>query len=364
MAVLGDDGPDDKGGTMKVVTGGLARSLLVVPVAVALVGLGVMLLPGAPGARGGAPQAGQATPRRAILGDAHTHDPSLARTPGGWYVFSTGDPQVAGGAIQVRASRDGRTWSSPSTVGTAIPAWVTQAVPGVTNLWAPDVSYHEGRWYLYYAASTFGSNHSVIGLFTNVTLDPRDPRYDWVDQGLVTRSDVTDDYNAIDPSLFVDGTGAWLVLGSYWSGVKLIPVELPSGKPATAQPERTALVDRHFGPNAVEAPYLIAHGGWYYLLVSFDACCQGANSTYREVVGRSRSIGGPYLDRAGVSMLAGGGSALLDGEGDMRGPGGASVDGGTLAFHYYDAARQGDFHLGLGQLDFRDGWPSVTDLRI
>jgi arabinan endo-1,5-alpha-L-arabinosidase len=350
---------------VKGATTGLARPLLAVPVAAALLALG-MLLPGhLPNAQGGAPLASQVTPPHRIAGDAHTHDPSLARTAGGWYVFSTGDPQVAGGTIQIRSSRDGRTWSSAGTVGTAIPSWVVQAVPGVTNLWAPDVSYHDGQWYLYYAASTFGSNHSVIGLFTNATLDPRDPRYAWVDQGLVTESNVTDDYNAIDPSLFVDGSGsAWLAFGSFWSGVKLIPVELPSGKPDTVQPARIALVDRHFGPNAVEAPYLVEHGGWYYLFVSFDSCCQGSNSTYREVVGRSRTVGGPYLDRAGVSMLAGGGSALLDGEGDMRGPGGASVSGGTIAFHYYDAARQGDFHLGLGQLDYRDGWPTVTDLRI
>ncbi|GAA5201525.1 arabinan endo-1,5-alpha-L-arabinosidase [Rugosimonospora acidiphila] len=350
---------------MRFATSSFVRCLIAVPVAAALVGLGMILPGGGRVAHGGAPAASQATPPHGILGDAHTHDPSLARTRTGWYVFSTGDPQVAGGAIQIRYSRDGRTWSSAGTVGTAIPSWVGQAVPGVSNLWAPDVSYHDGQWYLYYAASTFGSNRSVIGLFTNPTLDPRDPRYGWVDQGLVTESNVTDDYNAIDPSLFVDHTGAaWLTLGSYWSGVKLIPVELPSGKPATAQPPRVSLVDRHFGPNAVEAPYLVEHGGWYYLLVSFDSCCQGANSTYREVMGRSRTVGGPYLDRAGVSMLAGGGSALLDGEGGMRGPGGASVSGDVLAFHYYDAARQGDFHLGLARLDYRDGWPTIVELRI
>jgi arabinan endo-1,5-alpha-L-arabinosidase len=347
------------------LTAGSIRPLLAVPVAAALLVVGIFLPGGTRGAEGGGPPASQATPPRGIAGDAHTHDPSLARTAGGWYVFSTGDPQVAGGTIQIRFSRDGHTWSPAGTVGDAIPTWVSQAVPGVTNLWAPDASYHDGRWYLYYAASTFGSNRSVIGLYTNVTLDPRDPRYDWVDEGLVTESESTDDFNAIDPSLFVDHSGSgWLTFGSYWSGIKLIPVEMPSGKPATVRPDRVALVDRHFGPNAVEAPYLVEHGGWYYLFASFDSCCQGANSTYREVVGRSRSVGGPYLDRAGVSMLAGGGSALLDGEGDMRGPGGASVGGGTIAFHYYDAARQGDFHLGLGRLEYRDGWPLVTDLRI
>jgi arabinan endo-1,5-alpha-L-arabinosidase len=305
------------------------------------------------------------TPRRAVTGDARTHDPSLAHTASGWYVFSTGDPAVAGGTVQIRFSPDGRNWAFTGTIGSSIPAWVSQAVPGVSNLWAPDVSFHNGRWYLYYAASTFGSNRSIIGLFTNPTLDPKDPRYAWTDQGEVTESVTTDDFNAIDPNLFVDTTGAaWLAFGSFWSGVKLVPVSFPSGKPATVHPDRVSLVDRHFGPNAVEAPFLVAHGGWYYLFVSFDFCCQGANSTYHLVVGRSSTVTGPYLDRSGKSLLAGGATATLDAQGDMRGPGGASVSGDTVAFHYYDAAKAGDFHLGLGHLGFRDGWPVITDLRI
>jgi arabinan endo-1,5-alpha-L-arabinosidase len=348
---------------MKTTLGGGVRSFLAVLSAAGLLGLGLVMPAGA--TPDGASLASQATPPHTILGDAHTHDPSLVRSPSGWYAFSTGDPRIAGGTIQVRSSRDGRTWSFAGTIGTAIPSWVGQAVPGVTNLWAPDASYHDGRWYLYYAASTFGSNRSVIGLFTNATLDPTDPRYKWVDQGLVTESNRTDDYNAIDPTLFVDVAGeAWLAFGSFWSGIKLISVELPSGKPAGPRPERVALVDRHFGPDAVEAPYLVAHGGWYYLFVSFDFCCQGANSTYRVVVGRARSVAGPFLDRTGTSLLAGGGTSVLDGQGDMRGPGGASVTDDTLAFHYYDAAQHGDFHLGLGHLEYRDGWPIVTHLRI
>ena len=335
---------------------------MVASVAVATLGAG---LAGPARSVFGGEAATQATPPRAITGDAHTHDPALVRTPGAWYVFSTGDPAVAGGTLQIRSSRDGRVWSFAGTVGTSIPSWVSAKIPGVSNLWAPDVSFHDGRWYLYYAASTFGSNHSLIGLFTNATLDPSDSRYGWVDEGEVTESESTDDFNAIDPASFVDATGAaWLAFGSFWSGVKLIPVSFPSGKPATVHPDRVALVDRHFGPNAVEAPYLVANGGWYYLFVSFDFCCQGANSTYHLVVGRSRTVTGLYLDRSGTSLLAGGGTGVLDAEGDMRGPGGASVSGDTVAFHYYDAARNGDFHLGLAQLSYRDGWPVLTDIRI
>jgi arabinan endo-1,5-alpha-L-arabinosidase len=81
-------------------------------------------------------------------------------------------------------------------------------------------------------------------------------------------------------------------------------------------------------------------------------------------VGRARTITGPYVDRTGRSLLAGGGSAFLDARGAVRGPGGASVTGDTLAFHYYDAADNGTPHLALGRLVFRHGWPVPVRLRI
>jgi len=306
------------------------------------------------------------TPPRRIAGETVVHDPAIARTRTGWYVLSTGieDPSGAHpGGVLLRSSRDGQHWRLRDTL--PVPAWVTDAVPGVRNIWAPDVSWHGDRWYVYYAASTFGSNNSVIGLMTSPTLDPSSPRYHWTDRGLVTRSRTGDTVNAIDPNLAVDASGrAWLAYGSFWSGITMIRVALPSGKPVETDPVRYPLVDRHVPPNAVEAPFIIRHGDWYYLFAAFDFCCQGVNSTYRTVVGRARSITGPYVDRTGTSLLAGGGSPFLDARGSMRGPGGASVTGQTLAFHYYDAADNGTPHLALGQLLFRHGWPVPVRLRI
>jgi len=305
------------------------------------------------------------TPPRLILGDATTHDPAIAQSGGAWYVLSTGDPAIGGGAVQLRSSPDGRQWTYRGTVTPAIPDWVKAAVPGVVNLWAPDVSLHNGRWYLYYAASTFGSNRSVIGLLTSPTLDPADPAYHWSDEGLVTESFTSDDFNAIDPALTIDQQGrAWLSFGSFWSGIKMTEVFLSSGKPATTHPAHFDLVDRAVPPDAVEAPYIVRHDQWYYLFASFDFCCQGVNSTYRVVVGRSATITGPYVDRNGTSLAHGGGSPFLDAQGAMRGPGGESVSGQTFAFHYYDAANNGIPHLGLGQLTWRDGWPVLTQIRI
>src|SRR6202167_2968559 len=131
------------------------------------------------------------------------HDPSMAREGGTYYLFSTGDPAgaIGNGNIQIRNSRNLRQWAYTGTVFATKPAWITTALGNIPNLWAPDISFFNGLWHLYYAGSSFGSNNSVIGLATTPTLDPRSPRYHWTDRGLVFRSTISDDYNAIDPSL-------------------------------------------------------------------------------------------------------------------------------------------------------------------
>jgi hypothetical protein len=43
----------------------------------------------------------------------------------------------------------------------------------------------------------------------------------------------------------------------------------------------------------------VERDGWFYLFASFDFCCRGADSTYYTVVGRSKAVAGPYVDRDG-----------------------------------------------------------------
>ncbi|MFC0624158.1 arabinan endo-1,5-alpha-L-arabinosidase [Kribbella deserti] len=297
-----------------------------------------------------------------LTGDLRTHDPALIRTADAWYVFSTGDERVRGGTVQIRRSTDGQHWTFAGTVFDRIPAWLSAEVPGVSNLWAPEIVKRGGTYYLYYSASTFGSNRSAIALATNTTLNPADPAYRWVDRGLVHRSLPTDDYNAIDPGIVTDAQGVpWMAFGSFWSGIRMIRLQWPSGLAAPGQGAPLRLADRRVPPNPIEAPYVLARGGWYYLFVSFDFCCRGTESTYKIAVGRSRSAGGPYVDQAGKSMLQGGGTILLSSSGRKIGPGGQSVFGDTLAFHYYDAEANGDFRLDLRQLTWgADGWPRVS----
>ena len=297
----------------------------------------------------------------AVTGDVGVHDPELVVTKDAWYVFSTGDLKKGNGAPQIRRSRDqGKTWEEVGTVWDADtrPEWAYDKVPLLTNFWAPDVVEHDGTYYLYYSASSFGSNTSVIGVTTNTTLDPDDPRYKWVDRGEVIGSTSSDDYNAIDPGVLTAEDGKpWMTFGSFWGGIQLVQLQWPGGKPAAgAKPKGIAIRDSNTNP--IEAPILVRSGSYYYLFVSRDLCCKGTQSTYQIAVGRSETITGPYVDKDGRDMAEGGGTVLLTSRGTMIGPGGQSYDGGYLAFHYYDAAANGEPKLAIRQVTWPDdGWP-------
>lgn len=101
--------------------------------------------------------------------------------------------------------------------------------------------------------------------------------------------------------------------------------------------------------------------GYYYLFVSWDKCCQGANSTYNIRVGRSKSITGPFVDKADVQMKSGGGTLMTEGGGAWRGPGHqAIVFSGTKAYLIYHAyaASNGASMLRVSELAWdSSGWP-------
>ncbi len=199
----------------------------------------------------------------------------------------------------------------------------------------------------------------MIGLASNPTLDEADSQYRWTDEGLVIRSTPTKDYNAIDPSVFLDNERRLrLAFGSYWSGIKLAQLDPDTGK--------LTLVTALAWHASIEAPCLYQHGGDYYLFVNWGQCCRGTNSTYNIRVGRAKTVYGPYLDKAGTPMMQDGGTLLVGSAGRVIGPGHAGVltDGGVdrLSFHFYDGDRNGRATLGIRRLRWSDdGWPEIAD---
>ena len=273
-----------------------------------------------------------------------------------------------GREFPVKRSRDLVTWEFLPPVFSARPPWVVKEVPGSTgDFWAPDVSFHDGAWYMYYCASSFGSNHSRIALATNTTLDPSRPDFKWIDRGRVVASDPPDDWNAIDPALTVDEAGRWhLTFGSFWTGIKQVELDPMTGKPFVDRPPLVSLAQRPAVPDdPVEAPFISAHGGFWYLWVSFDYCCRGVRSDYKIAVGRSRRVTGPYLDRDGRDMREGGGSVVLQGYEDFHGPGNCSVlrdeEKEFLVHHAYDGKRGGVAVLQVRPIRWENDWPEIGE---
>ena len=130
-----------------------------------------------------------------------------------------------------------------------------------------------------------------------------------------------------------------------------------------AEPNPTS---RYAGTNAIEAPFIMKHGGYYYLFVSWDYCCQGSKSNYRVAVGRSKNVSGPYLDRDGKDMLYGGGTIVLEGdkkEYEAAGHCAAYNINGEDFFicHGYSVALNGASILVKRPLIWTaDGWPEVS----
>lgn len=281
-----------------------------------------------------------------LSGNLGTHDPTIILENGVWYEMQTG-PGIYG-----KFSNDGYYWEPLPSVFPNGLSWWNNYVPNQEGIdvWAPDLKRYNGRVWLYYAVSTFGSQRSVIGLASASSVGAGN----WRDEGPVISSTAADDYNAIDPDLVIDAAGdPWLVFGSWNSGIKLTRLDPSTMKPTG---QLFSVANRSGG---IEAPTIVYRDGYYYLFMSVGRCCEGVDSTYRIVYGRSTSITGPYRDRSGSNLLYGGGSVLDDGNERWVGPGGQDIyETSIIARHAYDATDNGNSKLLINDLNWTsDGWP-------
>lgn len=324
-----------------------------------------------------------------------THDPVMIKEGDTYYLFNTG------GGIGVKSSTDMKNWKELDPVFSETPSWVLKTIPKFRrSMWAPDIFKKDDTYYLYYSVSAFGRNTSAIGVATNRTLDPKSPDFKWVDQGKVIESvPGRDMWNAIDPNVIIDDEGTpWMTFGSFWMGMKLVKLN-PDMKSVVrdssqewftiAARERSFYVDERdagdgANPNldyeslytkeqleanrsmengAIEAPFLFKKGEYYYLFVSWDRCCRGVNSTYKILVGRSKNIRGPYLDKEGNKLSKGGGTLIAEGNDEWAAVGHQAAytfDGKDyLIFHAYDLDDDGKPKLQIREMKWNNDWPSV-----
>jgi arabinan endo-1,5-alpha-L-arabinosidase len=308
-------------------------------------------------------------------------DPALIRaqdpSDSHWYMYCTTDPlngedrdsdgNLIFRLIPVLRSTDLVNWVYVGEAFSERPDWVADTV----GLWAPNIEFIAGRYYLYYTAPDTDAGGSAIGV--GVSDSPTGP---FVDSG----APVVEPHAAsccpgsrrwvFDPDVIADPSGQlWIYYGSYFGGISVRRLSADGLRSDPASQLEVTIANRY------EGGHVIYRDGFYYLFASATDCCRGSLTGYSVFVGRSPTPTGPFVDREGVSLVAGrvGGTPVLSMNGNRWvGPGhnfvfqDAAGDWWTM---YHAIDRNDPYFAGavgftkrpvlLDPVDWIDGWPTV-----
>lgn len=279
-------------------------------------------------------------------------DPTVVRGKDGkFYAFST----MQNGNVPVYQSTNLADWEY---YGEAyVPAKVPKFVPGA-GIWAPDANYIKGKYVLYFSMSTWGGEWEAgIGRSTAVKAGGY-----YSDSKLLFNSREIGVQNSIDPVVYQEDGRNYLIWGSF-RGIYI--TELTE--------DGLEIIDKNniekIAGTAYEGIYIHKRNDYYYMFGAWGSCCEGVNSTYRVVVGRSKSLYGPYFNKQGGMMLQNHHEEILVGSGRVKGPGHTSQiitdDKGQdwILYHGYDfndpnAGRK----MFLDKVNWdKDGWPTIGE---
>lgn len=287
------------------------------------------------------------------------HDPVMIKQDSTYYVFGTGD------GISTKSSKDRIHWTPGNRVFKAPLAWWKKDIPTQDgNIWAPDIHYRDGIFHLYYSVSAWMDFNSSIGYATNVTLDPNDPNYKWVDHGkVIDFHNGGIGVNCIDPNVFVDKDGrVWLFYGSYKAGLRVTELNAKTGKLLNEEHPKIYTLTTSLG----EGVFVIQQGEYYYIFASRDICCRGIDSNYNVVMGRSKKLTGPYLNKEGKSWEENSCSQFMRGDYEEpgRGHNGFFTENDTtfIVYHAYTRSENGTPLLRIKPVFMdADGWPTLEN---
>ena len=287
--------------------------------------------------------------------DQNTPDPSVVKAPdGAFYAYGTGGT--------CRKSYDLVNWED---MGIALkrPTWNDsvrtdkegKVHPMRFSLWALDVS-RVGKKYLVHYASAYWGNETRTGLGVAEGTSPTE----FTDCGKMFCSTEIGVQNSIDPCYVKDKGKKYLIWGSFR---RLYMGRLTKDGKRIKNPSHLTQV----AGTAFEGAMVYKRKGYYYLFASVGTCCEGAKSTYHTVVGRSKKLAGPYVDRQGGRMLDNHYETVIKGNDRWKGPGHNSEiitdkEGDTwLLYHAYDALdpEKGRVMLLDKLLWDEEGWPYV-----
>ena len=277
-------------------------------------------------------------------------DPTIIKANGLYYLYATGE--------KIYRSNNMINWQYVRKVfeGKTRPSFVD-----VSSYWAPCITKQDNRYVLYFALSTWGGVDAAgIGVATAST--PEGPFDIANGNGKLFQSGEVGVKNSIDPNYIEENGKKYIIWGSFYG---IYGIELNSdGLTVKDTRNKFQLAGTYF-----EAPYIYKRGGYYYLFGSIGSCCEGDNSTYQTVVGRSTSFTGPYTARNGGRMLDNSFEVLLSGNSVWAGPGHNSriiEDNSGTTWMTYHAYIRGQSNIGRTALIdevkwSNDGWPYFTN---
>ena len=281
--------------------------------------------------------------------DKNSPDPTILRADdGSFYLYATENTRN----VPIYHSTDLVNWNLLGTAFTdeTRPKWNAKGM-----IWAPDINKIGDKYVLYYAKSVWGGEWEA-GVGVAVANSPQGP---FTDCGNIIDSRKIGIQNCIDPFYIEDGGRRYLFWGSFHGiyGAELTADGLslkPDSKP------------RKVAGSFMEGAYIQRRGGYYYLFGSAGTCCEGAKSTYRVTVGRSKKLFGPYVDKKGQLLLDNHYEVVLQRNERVAGPGhNAEIvtdDAGTdfLIYHGFKTDKPRDGRVVyMDRIDWVDSWPYI-----
>ncbi len=275
-------------------------------------------------------------------------DPTVIRAEDGhFYLYATEDVRN----MPILKSENLVDWQF---VGTAFAEASRPDFEPNGGLWAPDINYIDEQYVLYYSMSVWGGEWTCgIGVATSDA-----PDGPFIDKGKLFRSNEIEVQNSIDPFYIEEDDKKYLFWGSFRG---IYAIELTDDGLAL-KPEAEKL---RVAGTAYEGVYIHKKDDYYYMFASIGSCCEGVNSTYTTVVGRSEALMGPYFDKEGRSMMDNHHELLIRGNNRFVGTGHNSEivtdDEGHdwLLYHAVDLKKPEGRVLLLDRVNWNEGWPEV-----
>ena len=282
-------------------------------------------------------------------------DPTVIKCEEDGFFYLYGTEDIGNGPIF--RSKNLIDWSFVGTVFNSSTRPKSLTPVGKGMLWAPDINYVNGQYVYYYSIGVWG--HGDISGFGVATADR--PEGPFIDRGVILTPATQGVNNSIDQFFIEDNGRNYLIWGSF-AGIYMI--ELTDDGLRIKPGAQKVQIAGTF----MEGSYIFKRDGYYYLFGSNGSCCEGANSTYQVIYGRSDKLEGPYVTKSGGRMLDNQAETLLTGDDFVAGPGHNAEfvvdDNGDTWIPYHGYLRDND---GLGRVVFidkvmwRDGWPYIEN---